>query len=300
MPVDETILKKVVLLGESAVGKTSLIRRFVDDQFDDDYISTIGAKVSKKVVPVSLQGNNYEVKLMVWDIIGSQGYESTQSRHIAGLNGAILVVDLTRPETVKILEEYWIPLLTEVSGGVLPTVLFVGNKNDLVSDKEDIEDMVQNLKGLESKYCKNLDLRKESGCGGWLLTSAKTGANVEKGFESLIRGMVVEHPSFDPLNRQMEEVVAEGIYAISDRETTRSVMDLIVIDMPFIMLSTDKSTQILQEAILELGFSKDRPTPQNVRDFTDLVLKKAADAGAKPDTIEEYRKKWLVEIAKFG
>ncbi len=300
MPVDETILKKVVLLGESAVGKTSLIRRFVHDQFDDDYISTIGAKVSKKVVPVDILDQNIDVKLMVWDIIGSQGYESTQSRHIAGLNGAILVVDLTRPETVKIMEEYWLPLLSEVSGGVLPTVLFVGNKMDLVSDKEDIKDMVQNLKDLESKYCKNLDLRAKSGCGGWLLTSAKTGDNVERGFESLIRGMVAEHPSFDPLNRQMEEVVAEGIYMVSDRETTRSVMDLIVIDMPFIMMSTSKSTQILQEAIVELGFSKDRPTPQNVRDFIDLVLKMAADAGAKPETIEQYRKTWLEEVAKFG
>ena len=90
MTVEEIVLKKVVLLGDSAVGKTSLIRRFVHDQFDDKYISTIGVKVSKRIMPVKFQENDYEVKLMVWDIIGSQGYESSQARHIAGLNGAIL------------------------------------------------------------------------------------------------------------------------------------------------------------------------------------------------------------------
>ena len=66
------IIKKVVLLGDSAVGKTSLIRRFVYDEYDDGYISTIGAKVSKKEVEVEYDGTDYKVMLMIWDIIGSQ------------------------------------------------------------------------------------------------------------------------------------------------------------------------------------------------------------------------------------
>ncbi|MCK4756926.1 MAG: GTP-binding protein [Thermoplasmata archaeon] len=299
MAIEEIILKKIVLLGDSAVGKTSMIRRFVHDQFDDKYISTIGAKVSKKIMPVKFQGNDYEVKLMVWDILGSQGYESTQSRHIAGLNGAILITDLTKPETQKSLEEYWIPLLKEVTGGVLPTILFAGNKNDLISGEEQVADISSNFKELESKYCKDLETRTESGCGGWLMTSAKTGDNVEKGFHSLVLGMLAEHPLYDPLNRQMEEVIADGIYEAADRDTPRSVLDIIVVDLPHVLLSTDKSTQILQESISTMGFSKNDPTLQNVNDFIDLVLMKALEMGATAKNVEEYRNKWLEILSKM-
>ena len=294
----EVIMKKVVLLGDSAVGKTSLIRRFVEDNFDDDYISTIGAKVSKKIIPTKFKDEDWEVKLMVWDIIGSQGFESTQSRHIAGVNGAILVVDLTKPETLKGLEEYWIPLLKDVSGGVLPAILFAGNKNDLIENKADVLEMIGEMKALESKYCQSLETRMESGCGGWLLTSAKTGVNVEKGFDSLVLGMMEEHPTFDPLNRQMENMIAEGIYASSDRNTPRSIMDMIIIDLPQIMRSMERSTQILQETIERLGFSKDDPTPENILNFIEMTLIKALDDGAKPHIVEDYRKKWFFMLSK--
>ena len=70
----EEILKKVVLLGDSAVGKTSLMNRFIHNSFDDSYISTVGAKVSKKSVNISMFEQQYAVSLMVWDIIGSEGY----------------------------------------------------------------------------------------------------------------------------------------------------------------------------------------------------------------------------------
>ncbi len=100
----EEALKKVVLLGDSAVGKTSLMNRFIHNKFSESYISTVGAQVSKKVVNISLYDKEYSVSLMIWDIIGSEGFESTQSRHIAGLNGAIVVADLCRPETIKKLE----------------------------------------------------------------------------------------------------------------------------------------------------------------------------------------------------
>lgn len=300
-------MKKVVLLGDSAVGKTSLVRRFVEDRFDDDYISTIGAKVSKKEMPVHFKDADYQARLMVWDIIGSKGFETSQSRHIAGVNGAILVVDLTRPETLKSLEEYWIPLLMQVSGGVLPTMLFAGNKNDLIGSDGDNDsnsdnnalEMVEGLKALEAKYCGSLDIRKESGCGGWLLTSAKTGVNVENGFNSLVLGMMETHPSFDPLNRQMEGVIAASIYASADHDNPRSIMDLIVIDLPQVMRSTELSTQILQEVIEKLGFSKDDPTVENVSNFIEMAMIKALEMGGRPELVENYRKKWVSILSKI-
>ena len=130
-------VKKIVLLGESAVGKTSLIKRYVHDEFADDYISTIGTKVSKKVINLTVEGQETQVNLMIWDMLGREGYMSTQARQIVGAQGVIIVGDITRPETMANLEKYWIPLLKEVTGGILPSLLFTGNKKDLISPEEE-------------------------------------------------------------------------------------------------------------------------------------------------------------------
>ncbi len=296
----EIIIKKIVLLGDSSVGKTSLIRRFVQEQFSDNYISTIGAKVSKKVVPASFEGEDFDVKIMVWDIIGSKGYLSTQSKHIAGADGAILVVDLTKPESMNSLEKYWIPLLKEVTGGILPSLLFAGNKKDLVESQEEIDMMTQMFKELESKYCDDIEKRVEGGHAGSLLTSAKTGENVEDGFYNLVISMLAANPEMDPMHRQIGVSKAKSIYETDERKTTRSVMDLIVVDLPHLVKATNKSTEILQDCIAKLGFSKDLPKPKDVRNFIDCVLFSASKAGADKEEIEKYRKKWMKPLGKMG
>ncbi len=296
----EIIIKKIVLLGDSSVGKTSLIRRFVQDQFDDDYISTIGAKVSKKVVPVDFEGGEYDVKIMVWDIIGSKGYLSTQSKHIAGADGAILVVDLTKPESLDSIEKYWIPLLRDVTGGILPSILFAGNKKDLITNQEEIDTMTQLFKGLETKYCDDIENRADVGYTSSLLTSAKTGENVGDGFHNLVVSMLAVNPELDPMHRQIGVAKAKSIYETDERKTTKSVMDLIVVDLPHLVKATSKSTVILEDCIAKLGFSKDLPKPKEVRNFIDCVLFSASKAGASKEEIEEYRKKWMKPLSKMG
>ena len=295
----EVIIKKIVLLGASAVGKTCLIRRFVKGQFSDGYISTIGAKVSKKVIPTTFNNEEVEVKIMIWDIIGSKGYKSTQAKHIAGCDGAILVVDLSNPETLDSLEKYWIPLLREVTGGILPSLLFTGNKKDLISPEEE-EAMALLFKEMEDKYCDDLKSRVGDGYGGSILTSAKTGEHVDEGFEFLALSMLAANPHLDPMHRQIGVAKAKSIYESDERVTTRAVMDLIVIEFPHLVKSTSRSTEILETCIARLGFSKDIPRPKDVRNFIDCVMFHASKAGATPEKIEEYRKKWLEPLSKMG
>jgi small GTP-binding protein len=128
------IKKKVVLLGDSAVGKTSLIRRFVYDHFDDSYIATVGSKVTKKNVQVQRRDGSVKLSLMIWDLIGREGYAAFHSRSLVGTQGALLVSDLTREETLASLERYWIPLLFKVVGNV--PLVFASNKSDLKDDFE--------------------------------------------------------------------------------------------------------------------------------------------------------------------
>ena len=97
------IKKKVVLLGNSAVGKTSLIKRFVYDKFEDSYIATIGSKVTKKNMSMMTGGQEKGLTLMIWDVLGSEGYKATHARTLAGAHGAILVSDLTRKDTLDSL-----------------------------------------------------------------------------------------------------------------------------------------------------------------------------------------------------
>lgn len=163
------ILKKVVLLGDGGVGKTSLIARYIVNKFDDKYIATIGTKVSRKDIQVVKPNLIINLRIMIWDILGQKEYSKIRSASLSGAQGLILVADLTRPETIKSLQDFW---LKEVHSqvGMIPTVV-VGNKVDLAEKNSMTAAVVESL-GQRLGY-------------PTLLTSAKTGANVEEIFNML-------------------------------------------------------------------------------------------------------------------
>src|SRR3990172_4292617 len=144
---DDHIKRKVLLLGDGAVGKTSLIRRFVVDKFSDDYITTIGTKVTKKDLRLESPGKAIDLTFMIWDVLGQKGYKNIQESAFQGAKGALLVYDVTRLETLRSLQEYWLPHLSRVVGPI-PFVV-VGNKIDLARNRaqaqEDLEELSASL-----------------------------------------------------------------------------------------------------------------------------------------------------------
>ncbi len=123
------ISKKIVLLGHFGVGKTSLIRRFVDNEFDTNYQVTIGVQVKKKEVKI----DNHSVSLLIWDIEGNTSIEKARKTYLMGSSGFIYVFDLNRPETFENISseiEY-----LEKNFPNKP-VLIIGNKEDLVDSNE--------------------------------------------------------------------------------------------------------------------------------------------------------------------
>ena len=154
------IAKKILLVGNFGVGKTSLIRRFVLNEFSEDYISTIGVVVSKKIVTY----NNEQIKLMIWDVAGTSGNEKIPKAYFLGASAAMFVFDLSRSETYVTIEEN-LNMVKELSG--LNQITVVGNKKDLLSDNE-----------LE-KVTKNISVAVD------LITSAKENDNVENAFLQL-------------------------------------------------------------------------------------------------------------------
>jgi len=162
---------KICLLGEKAVGKTSLIRRYVLNMFDDHYITTIGTKVSKREVRVFQPEKDriVDVDMTVWDIMGEKGFrELLREAYFYGANGILAIADLTRKKTLDDLDD-WIDGVEQVAGKV--PVLIAVNKADLKAEAQFSErDIGQVAKAFESEY---------------LMTSAKTGENVEEAFRRL-------------------------------------------------------------------------------------------------------------------
>jgi small GTP-binding protein len=162
------IQKKIALLGAAGVGKTSLVRRFVDSLFDDKYVTTIGVKVDKR--PVRVGGD--EVNLMIWDVAGAEEHFSVPTSYIRGAAGYLLVADGTRPATfdtaAAIVEQI------ERDLGPLPFIVVV-NKKDLVdawrADGPAIDALAPRSLGV-------------------LHSSAKTGEAVEEAFQQLANALV--------------------------------------------------------------------------------------------------------------
>ncbi len=165
------LIKKICLLGDGAVGKTSLIRKYVHDAFDDKYLMTIGAKVTKKVLNFETDdGDHIHLTIMLHDIVGQVEFERIHKQYYRGAEGALLVCDLTRKDTLDHVG-WWLESLSEVVGRV-PVSLF-GNKLDLKDQHEvDLPDMEA--------------VAREFDCPCYL-TSAKTGENVERAFEDIGR-----------------------------------------------------------------------------------------------------------------
>jgi small GTP-binding protein len=159
-----TMQKKICLLGDFAVGKTSLVRRFVEGTYDEKYLSTIGVTVSQK----SLDRGDHQLKLLIWDLAGGESFSQYQQNYLRGSSGALVVMDLTRAESLDSIGEYAAQLLAVNPAAQL---VFIGNKSDLA---EGISVTRQQIESATAAFEMPV-----------FLTSAKTGERVEAAFESI-------------------------------------------------------------------------------------------------------------------
>jgi small GTP-binding protein len=155
------------MLGSFAVGKTSLVRRFVQGIFSEKYHTTIGVKIDKKVVSV----DDRNVNLILWDIHGEDDFQEVKPAYLVGSSGYLLVVDGTRLHTVETAVS--LQKLAEDTAGDIPFIVLV-NKSDLSDQWEIDETTLEKLTGR-----------------GWhmIYTSAKSGEGVEDAFIELAKRM---------------------------------------------------------------------------------------------------------------
>jgi small GTP-binding protein len=263
---------KIVLLGDGGVGKTSMIRRFVVDQYSDDYITTIGTKVSKRSLNLGHPAAEVEMSMQIWDVLGQKGYSGVQETAMKGAQGVLLVYDVTSDESRRDLEDYWLPAVWRLAGRV-PMVI-AANKVDLVADRVWAEDY---LYFLAQKYT----------CPG-ILTSAKTGYRVEETFKSLadqilaaaghpIRRIALVTPPQEPVDRLIR------------------VTDKIMTDFCYRMGGVETGMPIVKRQLGLAGLDVRAPTDGAIRDLIERLAIVERDFHA-PEEIEESRERrmgWL-------
>lgn len=163
-------LFKLVLIGDSGVGKSCLLLRFADDSFTDTYISTIGVDFRFRTVTI----DNITVKLQIWDTAGQERFRTITSAYYRGAHGIIVVYDITNKESFGNIEEW----LSEVNRHATEDTqkVLVGNKCDLVEKREVLISEAQDLAK-----------KKEM---AFLETSAKIATNVEEAFFTMTKKLI--------------------------------------------------------------------------------------------------------------
>jgi len=162
MTSEYDFLFKLLLIGDSGVGKSCLLLRFADDTYTESYISTIG--VDFKIRTVELDGKT--IKLQIWDTAGQERFRTITSSYYRGAHGIIIVYDLTDVESFNNVRQWLFEIDRFASENV--NKLLVGNKQDLVNKRVVLEETAK-------EFANSLDIP-------FLETSAKNATNVEEAF----------------------------------------------------------------------------------------------------------------------
>ena len=168
----KSFMIKLVLIGDGAVGKTSIRRRYLGEGFQKEHLATLGADfaVKDKVV------NSHTIKYQIWDIAGQEFFKRVRSRFYKGCFGALAVFDITRKDTFINLTKWLDELYAHNGRGVVP-VIVLANKSDLDEKEITVEEVEKYIEQL------NEQTKPHKIENFFLKTSAKTGLNIDEAFE---------------------------------------------------------------------------------------------------------------------
>lgn len=162
---------KIILIGDSNTGKTSLINRYVTNLFSDKYICTIGVDFMMK----SIIYDNQVIKLQIWDTAGMEKYKQITTSYYRGAQAAIVCFDLTNKSSFEAIQK-WIDDFSHFYNPIFQkSLIIVGNKSDLISEREVTPEEIENFRKINNYE--------------YFETSSKTGDCVEEIFSNLAKGL---------------------------------------------------------------------------------------------------------------
>ena len=157
---------KIVLIGDTSVGKTNMLSRYISNEYNPNSQSTIGVELSTK----NYIFDNNEVKVQIWDTAGQEKYRSITSSYYKGAQGCLLVYDITRKETFDNIDKWFSELKNSSNSDI--TAILIGNKCDLSNERKVTTEEAQ-------KKAKLLNM-------AFMETSALDGSNIDKAFSELV------------------------------------------------------------------------------------------------------------------
>jgi Ras-related protein Rab-11A len=158
---------KIVLIGDASVGKTNILSKYLNDEFDPNSKATVGVEFATKNFTIE----ENVVKAQIWDTAGQERYRSITSAYYKGAKGCLLVYDITRKASFETIDR-WISELKSTSENNL-TIILIGNKCDLENERQ-----VTKIEGEEKAKYHNM---------AFIETSALNGTNLDKAFDLLIK-----------------------------------------------------------------------------------------------------------------
>ena len=162
-----SLIFKIILIGDTSVGKTNILSRYINDTFSETSKSTVGVELATKVEHY----NKKKIKIQIWDTAGQERYKSITTSYYKGAKGAFIVYDITKKESFKNVDK-WIKDLKEF-GDEDVTILIIGNKCDLEDEREvSIEEVKKKAELFDIGYCE---------------TSALKAKNIDYAFQTLIK-----------------------------------------------------------------------------------------------------------------
>jgi small GTP-binding protein len=244
-PKNFNYIKKVCMLGDMAVGKTSLIRRFVVDQFDDRYVQTIGTKVTSKEMRIegSDIAHSGTVRLMVWDLLGQPGYDTVRTTALLGSEGALVVCDQTRRETLENVPK-WVSRYFQVCGDAL--LILLVNKHDLTEGASFSDREVKTV-------CGRLGIP-------YFFTSAKTGENVEEAFTAITDEMLRETGCIEEEKGEEQE-----------HSPLVTLLDRVIDEYCDTHGGQTRAMRGIERAVLDAGLDIGAPSKDSMRQFMKIL-----------------------------
>ncbi|KAL4501421.1 hypothetical protein ABPG72_021228 [Tetrahymena utriculariae] len=183
---------KILTLGESGVGKSSLLLRYKDDKFAGNFVTTLGVEYKQKQIQIE----NIPLTVQVWDTAGQERFKTITPNYYRSVDGALLVFDISELETFDKIE-YWIQDLQKDADLTKVIMVLVGNKSDL-DEKRKVDFQTAQKKAQEYQI-------------EYIETSAKTNSNVDQVFEMIVRKVIDKKGGFEKFKAQYQEQMAQNL-----------------------------------------------------------------------------------------
>ena len=190
MPKNE-LFYKILILGDTAVGKTCVLTRYTDNRFEKNYLSTIGIDYKLKNIKLD---NGQAVKLQIWDTIGQEHFRAITKNYYKGAQGIILIYDITDRETFENVRNWITSIKSEADEKVV--IVLVGNKCDFEAKRK-----VSKAEG--EQLAKELNL-------SFFECSAKENKNINETFNGLVEKLMINYKNVDGKGVKLQQKMAGG------------------------------------------------------------------------------------------